>query len=91
MADAAIVTDIECPCGFVVIIDTPDRQIGISRQIRREWFSHLREQHPDTYAVLSPGFAVELEKRRVIETVRLIQRAEKYNLAEKKGAKGGIN
>ena len=88
---SSIVTDIACACGFVVIIDQPDRQIGISRQIRREWFAHLRDLHPADYAKLSPAFAAAEKARAVERMARAILNAEKHRLAEKKAAKGRDN
>lgn len=84
-----IVTDIECPCGFIVIIDQPDRQIGIARQIRREWFRHQREEHPDVYERVSPNFLVARAERAEAALERKLRNAEKHRLAEKKAARRG--
>lgn len=84
----AIVTEIACTCNFAVIIDEPDRQIGISRQIRREWFRHMRDEHPYQYARISPGFALEYTHQQVEAAERRERNVEKFNIRAKKASKG---
>ena len=86
---SSIVTDIVCPCGFTVIIDQPDRQIGVSRQIRREWFAHLRDEHPPEYAKVSPAFGVQWAIDVAEAIARRERNAAKFKLADKKAKKGG--
>ncbi len=60
----------------------------VGRQVRTEWFEHLRLTHPDTYAKLSPAFATGHAERLARKAEQAERTAAKHRLSEKRAAKG---
>jgi hypothetical protein len=84
----AIVTDITCSvCDFKVVIDKPERGL-VGRQIRTEWFEHMRLTHPETYARFSPAFADAFAERQSRKAEQATRTATKHRLSEKRAMKG---
>ena len=80
---------IRCACGFRVIVENPFpfTDASATEQVRRAWFSHLRDVHPDEYAKLSSNFAKALADRRALAELRVSQKVERFGLEAKREAK----
>lgn len=77
----------ECSARIIVEEPLPFAEVNPTMQVRRAWFSHMRDTHPDDYARLSPHFARALAERRAVAALREAQKVERFRLDAKREAK----